>query len=437
MRIKRRVSEIALAALLVWLPGGARGQGSSINTFSPYSFYGIGDLSTPGSAASRSMGGVGLGWNSPIAINTLNPASYGSINRQTALFHVGIEGQNYYLRSQTTKSSYNSFNVRDLGLQLPLAKGLGVTVGVTPYSSIGYRIAHSEDGADVWEDIGYVHYLYSGSGGINQFKLGLGYAVTDWLSIGARMIYYQGNITRNYQQTITPVTGSGHYLGLSSNNQEHVSRIFADFGIQARLYSSDNRKLTLGATYNMGGKLNSKISEVIMHGPSFTSVGYDKVVNKEYRSKFRLPDIYAAGLYYQSPKFSAGVDYYYGGWGVNGEDTALNVKYRNTSTVAVGLQYIPKPGDVRKVMTKWAYRLGARYNQYYMMINGQAINEKAVTLGVGIPLGTRGLNNLDIGLELGTRGRATAGLVKENYFKISIGLSLFGEDYWFMKYKYD
>lgn len=375
--------------------------------------------------------------NSPIAINPLNPASYSSINRQTALFHVGIEGQNYYLRSLSTKSSYNSFNVRDLGLQLPLAKGLGLTVGITPYSSIGYRISRSEEGTGVWEDIGYVHYLYSGAGGINQFKAGLGYAVTDWLSLGAEMIYYQGNITRNYQQTIAPVTGSGYYLGLSSDNQEHVSRVFADFGLQAKLYSSGNRKLTLGATYNMGGKLNSKISEVVMHGPYFTSIGYDKVVNKEYRSSFRLPDIYGAGLYYQSPKFSAGVDYYYGGWGVNGQDAELGIKYRNTSTVAVGLQYIPKPGDVRKVMTKWSYRLGARYNQYYMMINGHAIDETAITLGVGIPLGVRGLNNLDIGVELGSRGRATAGLVKENYFKISIGLSLFGEDYWFMKYKYD
>lgn len=378
-----------------------------------------------------------MGWSSPIAINPLNPASYSAVNRQTALFHIGLESRNYYLRSETAKSSYNTFNVRDIGLQLPLAKGLGVTVGITPYSSVGYRISQSEKGSDIWENVGYVHYLYSGSGGVNQFKVGVGYAVTDWLSVGAEMIYYQGNITRNYQQTITPVTGNGYYLGLSSDNQEHISRIMGDFGIQARLYSADNRRLTLGATYSMGGKLNSRVSEVIMHGPYFTSVGYDKVVSKEYRSRFMLPDIYAGGLYYQSPKFSAGVDYRYSGWGVNGVDADLGVRYRNTSTVAVGLQYIPKPGDVRKVMTKWSYRLGARYNQYYMVINGREIDETALTFGVGIPLGARGLNNLDIGVELGSRGVAAAGLIKENYFKVSIGLSLFGEDYWFMKYKYD
>ena len=42
-----------------------------------------------------------------------------------------------------------------------------------------------EEADNVWENIGYVHYLYAGIGGVNQIKAGLGYAVTDWLSVGA------------------------------------------------------------------------------------------------------------------------------------------------------------------------------------------------------------------------------------------------------------
>ena len=163
-------------------------------------------------------------------------------------------------------------------MQLPIAEGLGFTVGISPFSSVGYRITQSEEGSDVWEEIGYVHYLYSGSGGINSYRAGLGYAVTDWLSLGAEMIYYQGNITRNFQQTVVPVTGSGYYLGMSSDNQEHVSRVFADFGLQARLWKKNNRTLNLGISYSMGGRLNSRVSEVVMHGPYFSAVGYDKVV---------------------------------------------------------------------------------------------------------------------------------------------------------------
>ena len=56
---------------------------------------------------------------------------------------------------------------------------------------------------------------------------------------------------------------------------------------------------------------------------------------------------------------------------------------------------------------------------------------------MGIPLGARGVNAIDVGFEYGMRGVVAPGLIRENFFRVSIGLSLFGDDYWFMKYKYD
>lgn len=417
-------------------PAAVMAQGSSINTFSPYSFYGIGDISPQGTAAMRGMGGAGIASRSPIAVNLLNPASYSAVGKQSAILDVGLESQNYYLKSAQSKSSYNSFNLRDIALQLPVAKGVGFAFSVTPYSSIGYRVSGVEKNEGIWENVGHVRYLYSGAGGVNQFKVGFGWSPVKWLSIGADMVYYQGNITRNFKQTILPLTGNGYYLGISSDNQEHVSRILANFGMQATLFSKNNRTLAFGATYNMGGKLNSRIDEVVMHGPYFSPIGFDEVINKSYRSKFIMPDIFGGGLYYQSPKFSAALDYQYSGWGIN-DAVSETVNYRNTSSVAGGIQFTPKPGDIRHFMNRLSYRVGARYNQYYMVINGQKIDETAITFGVGIPLGNRGVNNINLGIELGTRGQTVSGLVKENYFKVSVGISLFGDDYWFMKYKYD
>ena len=77
-----------------------------------------------------------------------------------------------------------------------------------------------------------------------------------------------------------------------------------------------DRTLTLGLTYSMGGRLNSRIVEVIEHGPYFTSVGYDEVVNRSYRSSFRLPHTFGGGLYYQGTRWSGGVDYRFAGWSV-------------------------------------------------------------------------------------------------------------------------
>ena len=71
------------------------------------------------------------------------------------------------------------------------------------------------------------------------------------------------------------------------------------------------------------------------------------------------------------------------------------------------------------------------------MLNDQPIQDVALTFGVGLPLRMTGLSNVNLGLELGQRGTTKAGLSRENYFKFTIGFSLFGEDYWFVKMKYD
>lgn len=158
---------------------------------------------------------------------------------------------------------------------------------------------------------------------------------------------------------------------------------------------------------------------------------------RTYRSSFRLPHRFGGGLYYQGTRWSGGVDYRFDGWGINGVDATTGVRYRDTHTVSAGVQLVPKAGDVRKIMNRWSYRLGFRYSQYYMAFDGHNIDEKVISLGLGIPLGTRGVNAIDLGFEFGTRGVAKAGLIRENFVRLSIGLSLFGDDYWFMKYKYD
>ena len=58
----------------------------------------------------------------------------------------------------------------------------------------------------------------------------------------------------------------------------------------------------------------------------------------------------------------------------------------------------------------------------------------AANVGLGLPLiGT--FTNINIGLEVGKRGTTYYNLVQENYFNISVGLSL--SDKWFVKRKFD
>ena len=166
---------LAVAAMLV-VPVSAMAQTSSINAFSPYSMYGIGELQTPGVVAQRSMGGVGLGMRSSVMVNPLNPAAYSLTPRQGFLFDFGVEGVNFYNRQQkyadgaqtTSRTSYNTFNFHDIAFQLPLARRLGLGFSLTPYSSVGYRVSADEQRDDLWAAFGVVKYLCAGQGHLTE-----------------------------------------------------------------------------------------------------------------------------------------------------------------------------------------------------------------------------------------------------------------------------
>ena len=81
-----------------------------------------------------------------------------------------------------------------------------------------------------------------------------------------------------------------------------------------------------------------------------------------------------------------------------------------------------------------------------MRINDRNISDKAITLGLGIPIraAVMGTSAINIGFEYGWRGRSESGVIgtrtfnmlREKYVKLSIGFSLFGEDDWFKRFKY-
>ena len=252
---------LAVAAMLV-VPVSAMAQTSSINAFSPYSMYGIGELQTPGVVAQRSMGGVGLGMRSSVMVNPLNPAAYSLTPRQGFLFDFGVEGVNFYNRQQkyadgaqtTSRTSYNTFNFHDIAFQLPLARRLGLGFSLTPYSSVGYRVSADEQSDDVWGNIGRVQYLYAGEGDLTEVKLGIGWEVVKRVSIGVAAQYYWGDIERTYQTVVSNnIVNGGSVNTVTGTDSYGISRIKMQLGLQADLIQSERQVLTLGATYDMGG----------------------------------------------------------------------------------------------------------------------------------------------------------------------------------------
>ena len=458
MQIRKLLLPAAIAIVAVCvLPLTLRAQESSINTFSPYSMYGVGDIDFNNGTTFAAMGGVGIGFantgfdtQAEIRVNTINPASLGGMAKgRSFIFDVGLKGSNAYLRQDNAtlgklKTSFNTFNLNNITVAFPLARKLGVALNVSPYSRIGYRI--SRDDESNLADLGLVRYIYDGEGDMTEMKLAMGWEIAKWISVGAEFTYQWGNVNRNYQAQVYKYTGSGNYgqiaesLGTMAYTNEKISRLTGGFGVQLTPLDKHKSRLTIGAIYRLGGKLNSRVTDYI---PSGNIVG-DIVRFDEYTSALYMPQTIGAGVFFHRPHFAVGFDYVYQDWArKNAYDAVNNIGYVDTHTYKLGLQYTPNRRDVGvkagNFFNRITYRLGFRYGDHYIQYGGRKIDEKAITIGLDIPFSSMKVSNVSAGFEFGERGSLRGGGVRERYFKINVGVMLFGRDYdyWFEKYRYD
>jgi hypothetical protein len=201
--------------------------------------------------------------------------------------------------------------------------------------------------------------------------------------------------------------------------------------------------LSFGATYDFGGDLNPDMKQYVYVDNFLTSIVRDQTD----ALPLRLPQQVAAGVFYQTSKIRVGVDYVYQNWGsensdyIEGNGKGVRVAYTDTHTVKAGFEIRPRPTDVGNYLNRIAYRVGARYGDYYQTFAFSNIRQYAVTAGFGLPLQLFGNSYIDVGFEWGMRDPVTdkinlngqeIGLVSQNYYKLAIGLSLFGND-WFRR----
>jgi hypothetical protein len=302
--------------------------------------------------------------------------------------------------------------------------------------------------SDIVGNVGRVQYRYYGDGDITEVKVGAGWRPFRKLSLGAAARYYWGNITRNYKTVPADIiTGSGTYSNTTGIDTYDVSNVKFQFGIQWHAIMNNDRALSFGATYDLGGNLNPDMKQYVYVDNFLTSVVRDQTD----ALPLRLPQQVAAGVFYQTTKIRAGVDYVYQNWGsentdyIEGNGKGVRVAYTDTHTIKAGFEIRPRPTDVSNYLNRISYRVGLRYGDYYQTYAYTNIKQYAVTAGFGLPLQLFGNSSVDIGFEWGMRDPQNekislngkeVGLVKQNYYKLAIGLSLFGND-WFRRRQFN
>ena len=270
---------------------------------------------------------------------------------------------------------------------------------------------------------------------MNKVFFGLGYKITPTFSIGADVNYNFGKIESNNFEYVNDVA-----IGTRELNTVDLSGVNFNAGLmyQRKL----NKKLSLfsSVTYSLESTLtaqNTRNIATALYNSNFDIAIVDVLDEEVSERKLKIPSKYVAQVGIgQARKWLFGVGYTMQDAGslANSYNALANVSYEKASKYTVGGYYIPNYNSFSSYAKRIVYRGGFRYENTGLVINSQAVNDAALTLGVGMPLGGT-LSNINIGLEFGQRGTTKSNLVQENYANVSIGFSL--NDRWFQRRKFD
>lgn len=417
---------LVLAAFAAALPLSA--QKDSLTNL-PYSRFGLGDLQFKGFNENVGMAGLSQGYSQPNTININNPAALTSINLTT--LQVGFNTNFDSYASTGAKGKTITSNLSYLALAFPLSSKMGFSVGLLPYSNVGYYSQSKEIGPQ--NDT--VRYRYEGSGGINRFYMGAAYRLKD-VNIGLNASYLFGNV---YKTRLVDFPGqSPNTFGTRIQNRQNIKGLNLDLGIQYTYHLKKERQsIVVGATLSPSIPIKATNTEttdtykesagLIVPRDSLSKVS-------DQKGTLSFPAGFAGGIMFKSPKLKLGVDYEQKNWS-GYRDFSSNTDYlKNSYSIICGAEYIPNPNAVFNYFKVLRYRAGARYGTSNLFLNGHQLMEKSVTFGLGIPI-KRAATSINIAFEYGVRGTTSYDLIKETFVAAHLGFSF--NDRWFIKRKID
>ncbi|OOQ58544.1 hypothetical protein [Mucilaginibacter pedocola] len=420
---------------------GANAQ-STATTSSPYSRYGLGDLSPTVLPQQAAMGGIGAAINKINNfnyVNFLNPASYSTINY--TIIDAGIASNiNTLSKTGFTNQTNSSFRLSHIVFAMPVSKRSAISFGLMPYSELGYnyRQTKSNFGSGLPADTNAVNYLYSGDGGLSKFYMGYGVRIGKHLSVGANAAYIFGNLKETQSTEVPDLFGT-----LNSRVEEGnaINGFNYDYGAQYSFDFSARKHLVFGYSASAKSKLNTQNRYIVSSYFSESGdegVATDSLVNRtDASAKLTLPQVQHFGVSYQfDGHYLFGVDYTMGNWSQL-EIAGVNKGLKNSRTWNIGGQITPNANSLSNYFARVDYRFGFIYDNTYLNVNNTNIKRYAGTFGIGLPLprNNSAFYKINLGAEYGQRGTVANGLVKENYINLRLSFTL--NDLWFIKYRYD
>ncbi|MDW8852347.1 aromatic hydrocarbon degradation protein [Flavobacterium sp. MMLR14_040] len=384
---------------------------------SPYSLYGVGSVYDSDFGSIPSIGSSGIALPSNLFINNLNPASLAYLPLNHFMFDIGGKAIATTYESGSRSEKRNNFQFSHIAFAFPVTKKSGFSVALRPYSSATFKISNLK--LTIADSQEYYYLTAAGSGGLNNFDFSYGYRIGKKISVGASATVLFGNTTddRSYliSNSITSISKKTDYSGLR-----------ATLGAQYQIDST----FTIASTFKLPTKVNaSKVQSVeTLTNEVVTTVESNVASDAD---DYYMPLEIGVGI---SKRFKNNlnmtVDYEKSLW-KNTNQSELYGDFVNQDRFALGFTYSAKK-NIRRYWDRVQYAAGANFDTGYLEVDGKRVNNASISIGLTLPIENT-FSALNISYSYGQKGKVSENLIKENYHKISLNLSLDG--IWFVKRK--
>ena len=421
-----------MAFLLVCLSGVAFAQA---DVDSPYSLFGMGQVRDK--AMNVRLKGMGGTTNAMfgVGINAENPASYAKIDSLAFLFDAGLyfKTSNFRTSSLSERSSNASFD--HISMAFGLTSWWKLALGAQPYSTAGYTMVVNANDPDV----GNYATRFKGSGGLNQAYVGTAFKLGKHFALGANVYYVFGNTKT---ETTLYFPDSLYMIGSRRNLDLMVSSFMFDYGLLFDTNLGNDLKLSLGLTYTqpvaLRGNQTLFIRSVEVDEDSDIEYVIDTLVNTTTKVKTHMYQGFGFGVALQKNNhWTIGADFNWNQWSKFSREGVTDA-LQDSWSITAGFEYTPSHSSISSYFRKMSYRVGGFYEHGMISLLGNdgeqhSINRLGATVGMSFPL-PKSLSKMELAFEVGQYGTREAGLIQEQYAKLSIGVSVF--EHWFMKRRY-
>lgn len=400
---------------------------------SPYSILGMGDMQMNNFDRSQGMGNTGVSLTSGRYMYLANPASIAGLDNRWFTGEVSANFKNDYYQSNNDTKNYNSNDMQfqKLNFGIKPTKWWGTGFGLKQFSSISYNYSGTTyvNGTDTT-----LAANYTANGGLNQFFWSNAVNIGKHFSLGVESSYLFGS--KQETKTIPAFSIDGIEIAdeLTIPYTEYYGKLYFKGGLQYHGKISHDLELGLGVTATPKTVLKGRRSLDMISGDP-NSEGVTTTLLKDTTlgsSTYTLPAIFEAGfsLKYKDI-YTLAFSYQGQQWSKTNNAKALNFNTRDAQRFSGGLEIANRQTAIIAgqpyYYEKSFMQIGGYYNQTYMSVNGQQLNDRGITLGIGFNPAVSSSYTSQLGymfnLSVGQYGTLQKNLIRQTYFNIGVTIT--------------